>query len=131
MPTASGPRSRPWSRPAHSFLSSCDVADPSGPEPHAVQDECRASRRAALVRAPADYFLSFVSFVAAAALSIGKAFSSSCFARRPRLTSSMMFAGLKLGGYERGGNSLKLAANAKTSFMVPYMEPTSLRFQSQ
>ena len=31
----------------------------------------------------------------------------------------MMFAGLKLGGIERGGNSLNVAANLKTSSIAP------------
>ena len=38
----------------------------------------------------------------------------------------MMLAGLKLGGMERGGYSLNVAANLKTSSITPYMLPTWL-----
>ena len=40
--------------------------------------------------------------------------------------SSKIVAGLKLGGNERGENSLKVAANLKTSSITPYMLPTWL-----
>src|SRR5215510_361903 len=44
---------------------------------------------------------------------------------------SMMFAGLKLGGNERGGKSLKVATNWKTSSITPYIFWTWLSCQSQ
>ena len=43
----------------------------------------------------------------------------------------MMVAGTKLGGKERGGNSLKVATNWKTSSIAPYTPPIWLSFQSQ
>ena len=45
--------------------------------------------------------------------------------------SSRIFAGLKLGGNERGGNSLNVATNLNTSSITPYMLPTWLSCQSQ
>ena len=47
------------------------------------------------------------------------------------MVSSMIVAALKLGGIERGGNSLNVAANLTTSSITPYMLPMWLSCQSQ
>ena len=43
----------------------------------------------------------------------------------------MIVAGLKLGGIERGGNSLNVCANCMISSITPYIDPTWLSCQSQ
>ena len=43
----------------------------------------------------------------------------------------MIVVGTKLGGKERGGNSLNVAANVKTSFIAPYTAPMLFSCQSQ
>jgi hypothetical protein len=54
---------------------------------------------------------------------------------RPALMSSsvcsMIVEGTKLGGNERGGNSLKVSANWNTRSIAPYTCPTWFSCQSQ
>src|SRR5262249_59075179 len=54
-----------------------------------------------------------------ASRSIGNASSSFRFALISRIVCSRRLAGLKLGGVERGGYSLNVAVNLKTSSIMP------------